>query len=215
MKEAYKELVSSPVADVLVQAVRSSTAHQYHSVWSSFCSFVKERNFSRLTSAEVFDFFIFLFSNRKLAPSTVTAYKSALVRPLRVVFNIDLNSPMFLDFTKALGNIRPNPPPAPIRWSLDKALSLALSPRFQSSPSLRDRTAVLAFLLALATGSRGSELHAVLRGSNFIVFSGDGVSFYPNPNFLAKNEDPQHRRPPIFISKLSWARRGPTPALSC
>ena len=146
----------------------------------------KERDFNRLTSAEVFHYFIFLFSDRNLAPAIVIAYKSALVRPLRLVFNIDLNTPMFLDFTIALGYIRPNPPSVPIRWNLDKALSLALSPRFQPSPSLRHRTVVLPLLLPLATESRGSGLHAVLRGNNFMVFSRMGYLFTPNQNFFSK-----------------------------
>ena len=70
---------------------------------------------------------------------------------------------------------------------------------------------VLLFLLALATGARGSELHAVLRGDDNLVFSGDGVSLYPNPNFLAKNEDPQNRRNPIFISSLFEESGAPHP----
>ena len=58
------------------------------------------------------------------------------------------------------------------------------------------------FLLALATGGRVSEIHALLRGEDFISFNDSGVTLYPNPNFLCKNEDPGCRRGPIFISSL-------------
>ena len=37
---------------------------------------------------------------------------------------------------------------------------------------------------------------------DFISFADEGVYLYPNPNFLAKNEDPGCRRGPIFISQL-------------
>ena len=61
---------------------------------------------------------------------------------------------------------------------------------------------VTAFILALALGARSSELHALLRLDDNVVFSGDGVSLFPNPNFLAKNERPSNRRDPIFIPVL-------------
>ena len=110
----------------------------------------------------------------------------------------------FVDFIKALNNIRPAKPARPVRWSLDKALSLALLPRFQHNPSVKDRTLLTLFLTALATGARVSELGALLRSPDDLVFSGDGVTIYPNPNFLAKNEHPQFLRSPIFITSLSY-----------
>ena len=48
-------------------------------------------------------------------------------------------------------------------------LSYALSPSFLASP-LSDGTSVLAFLLALAPGARGSELQALVRESDFLIF---------------------------------------------
>ena len=73
--------------------------------------------------------------------------------------------------TKEFGTIRPVRTSPPFRWSLDMTLSYALSPSFLASPSLSDRTSVLAFLLALAPGARGSELQALVLGSDFLVFS--------------------------------------------
>ena len=66
-------------------------------------------------------------------------------------------------------------------------------------------------MLALATGARVSELHALLRSDEFLEFSEEGVTLYPNPNFLAKNENPQNRRDPIFISRLKDERGGHHP----
>ena len=61
---------------------------------------------------------------------------------------------------------------------------------------------VTTFLLSLATGNRISELHSCLRGEEHLEFSNLGVTLFPNPNFLAKNEDPASRRGPLFISNL-------------
>ena len=80
----------------------------------------------------------------------------------------------------------PARPPKPISWSLDKALLLAMSDRFQNVKCLKDKTLVTIFLVALATGSRISELQALLRTVESIVFSDNGVTLYPNPNFDKK-----------------------------
>ena len=69
-------------------------------------------------------------------------------------------------------------------------------------PSEEDLLMVTMFLVALATGNRVSEIHALLRGSDYVEFCDEGVRLYTNPNFLAKNESPAFRKEPIFISKL-------------
>ena len=73
------------------------------------------------------------------------------------------------------------------------------------------------FLLALATGRRISELNALLRAQDFISFSPEGVKFYPNPNFIAKKEDPSDRWDPMFVSRLRDEEGGPHPLcpISC
>ena len=67
------------------------------------------------------------------------------------------------------------------------------------------------FLLSLATGSRVSELNSLLRGEEFLEFSNFGVTLFPNPNFLAKNEKPDSRRSPIFIARLKLPGGAPHP----
>ena len=148
---------------------------------------------------------------KKLAPATVTTYKAALARPLKLAFNVDVSDAPFGDFVKGLYNIRPSKPLGNIQWSLDRALSLLLSNRFQQNPSVIDSFYMSVFLLALATGNRVSEIHALLREDQFLEFSSSGVLLSPNPNFLAKNESPSNRRSPIFIPRLSNEDGSPHP----
>ena len=211
LKKVYADRFSVDTAEILVKAVRDSTANQYHSVWKSFCGFVKDKNPNCITVEFILEYLRFLFKEKKLAPHTVTCYKSALARPLNFAFGIDVSDTPFLDFTKAIFNLRPSKPVTPIRWSLDKVLSFALSPRFQSGASLKDQLAVSLFLVALATGSRSCELSALLRLDSNLISSGDGITLYPNPNFLAKNENPRSRRDPIFIPRLKEEDGGPHP----
>ena len=211
LKIVYSDKFSSDSAEVLVRAVRKSTAGQYHSIWRSFCEFLRDKNPSRMTVEFVLSYLRFLFDVKKLAPSTISSYKSALSRPLGQAFNIDVSLPPFPDFIKAIFNIRPSKPATPIRWSLDKVLSFALSPRFQQDPSVNDQLAISLFLTALATGGRSSELSALLRLEKNLIASGEGITLYPNPNFLAKNENPRCRKDPIFIPRLNDEAGGPHP----
>ena len=80
-----------------------------------------------------------LSSRRKLAPATVSMYRSALAKPLRLIFNIDVSVEPFNDFIKALFNLKPTVPQVRVTWSLDKVLALALSDRFQNDPAPRDQ----------------------------------------------------------------------------
>jgi len=60
------------------------------------------------------------------------------------------------------------------------------------------------FLVGLGTGVKISELHLLLRGSNFIKFDDafDSVTLFPNPEFLAKTESAFNRWKPIIIKSL-------------
>ena len=143
-----------------------------------------------ISIAEILAVLHVLFIDTNLSPHAIVTYNSALIRTLNLAFTLNLSSQIYMDFLKVISNIRSAVPLPPIRWRLDRALVLTLTFRFQSSASLRDSTRVLLFLLALAKGTRGSELQAVLQEENHLVFSGEGVSLYPKRNFLAKNEDP-------------------------
>ena len=68
------------------------------------------------------------------------------------------------------------------------------------------------FLLALATGSRVSELHALRREPEFLAFGNNDLTLFSRVSFLAKNEDPMHRRDPIVIPRL-WDEDGSPHAL--
>ena len=59
-------------------------------------------------------------------------------------------------------------------------------------------------LITLATGQRISEVHAMVRGDNFIQFGDElhNVTIFPNTASMAKNELPQQRRGPITINSL-------------
>jgi integrase len=61
------------------------------------------------------------------------------------------------------------------------------------------------FLIALASGRRCSELHALSVG-RFIVFSQNGATLYFRPGFLAKNERMDFSASPLFLPYISKSK---------
>jgi integrase len=64
--------------------------------------------------------------------------------------------------------------------------------------SLRDTALKTIFLIAVASGRRCSELHALSIG-RFIVFGQNGATLYFRPSFLAKNERSDFTSSPLFL----------------
>ena len=141
--------------------------------------------------ASVLQFFTYLFYEKHLKPGTVAHYRSALMVPLKMHFQIDLNSRAIADLVRSMFIQRPNKPVTAPSWSLNKVLEF-----LDNQQSLNDRVMLLrksAFLLLLATGWRISELHACVRNEDFCKFSKNSLLIRPHPSFLAKNESTQNR----------------------
>ena len=203
LKEAYAGEVSHQSAEVLVQSIRPSSRRQYQTAWTAFTSFVRVKKPSRISNEVVLSFMKFLFVEKKFSPATVITYKTALSKPLKWAFGIDVSTQIFSDFYRALQNLRPATRVAAPEWKLDEVLLRLCSQEFTKKPSLVKVTMKLLFLLTLATGGRISEINALRRGNSFIKFLTNGdVQVVPDPRFIAKNEDPSRRRAPIVISRL-------------
>jgi len=88
------------------------------------------------------------------------------------------------------------------QWCLDTVLNFVKSDRFSINLSLEDLKMKVVFLVGL--GVRISELHSLLRGSNFIKFDDAfySVTLFPNPEFLAKTESASNRGKPIIIKSF-------------
>ena len=74
------------------------------------------------------------------------------------------------------------------------------------SASLRNLTLKTLFLIAIASGRRCSELHALVIGGR-TVFSNAGVTLYFKLGFLAKNEISNFLASPLFIPYLNSSKR--------
>mgnify|MGYP003776313897 FL=1 len=138
------------------------------------------------------DFLTYLFEVKKLAVSSISGYRSVLSTTLREVSGVELTDNLHL--TKLISSFyleRPkdrNPFPT---WDLSLVLSRLLRGPFEPLRSAEPKFLSMktAFLLALATAKRRSELRAfskrVLHTDNWT-----SVTLRPLPNFVAKTEVP-------------------------
>jgi hypothetical protein len=89
-------------------------------------------------------------------------------------------------------------------WDLPTVLKFLNEPPFeplQAAP-IRSLAKKTLFLVALASGRRCSELHALAIGRS-AIFSNSGVTLYFRPGFLVKNERSNFSSNPIFLPYIN------------
>ena len=94
------------------------------------------------------------------------------------------------------------------KWDLSWVLVCLQKPPFEPlhKASKLHVTIKTAFLLALASAKRCSEIHALVMDSHHLRFNqSDGsVSLIVQTGFLVKNQLPSVKPDPIFILSLAW-----------
>ena len=89
--------------------VRGSSNRQYQSVWRQWLGYVRDSQPGKIGKVFMTNYFNYLFDSKHLAVSTIRSHKSALTKPLKLGFKIDLNLPVFEDLHKAMALERPAP----------------------------------------------------------------------------------------------------------
>ncbi|MEL7079582.1 MAG: hypothetical protein AAGM46_27230, partial [Cyanobacteria bacterium J06582_2] len=97
---------------------------------------------------------------------TIQSYKSILADVIRTAFGVDFADDVFSKMYKSMALLRPSPRLSTLTWSMDKVLDLIVT-WDNLSCSLRLLLQKTIFLIAYATGSRNSEIHALRRGDSF------------------------------------------------
>ena len=181
---------------------RKISLENYEGKWKCFLKYLKDRNLdlSEITLDIALEFLTYLFLEKGFEASTIAHYKTAITEPLRLGFNIDLNTPAASNLIKGMKIRRPARPPVFPDWCLNKVLSFIV--RLPKSISIEMQLMKTSFLLLLATGWRISELQACIRDENSCRIIKGNLWIRPNPLFLAKNEKGDKRREPKIIPPL-------------
>ncbi len=168
------------------RSIRPGTAKLYDVKWKAFCVWCDE---CRIVASEVSTLVDFLTSLLGLAPSTVEGYRSAIAETLRVLRDIDITSDPCI--RGILRNRRLNAPLVRNKippWDLGVVLKYLSGAPFETrkGASFSDITLTALFLLALASGKRRGEIHALTREGLSWNYDKTIVYCAFDPTFISK-----------------------------
>jgi hypothetical protein len=199
---------SKEVAKRVSEKNRASTNSLYQSRWRAFHDWCQERRVDsfQATVPMIADFLLSLF-NKGMQPTTIRGYRTAISNTLSHNGR-DLSKDA--DLSALLANLqRERPHPSKLMPTWDLSLVLRALTRFPFEPLDRAETKYLsfktAFLIALASGCRVGEMHA-LDISTIRYSVGGDLIISTNMRFLSKTQrsvDTQKQLLTITIKSLS------------
>ena len=183
---------SEAVAARIDAPQRGSTRSVYEAKWTIFTKWCVTNHVDfRAPPVKSFaDFLMYLFKDRKLQPSTIDGYRSAIANKLG---NSPCNISKDENLTRLLDSFhrdRPKGRSGIPSWNLSLVLHQLTKAPFEpiKEASLKHLTFKTVFLLALGLGRRRSEIHAWQNRNIRHQSDWSKVSLYPSPSFLSKNQ---------------------------
>ena len=189
----YKEQGFSKAVAARIEAPqRRSTRSVYEAKWTIFTKWcdANQVDFRSPPVKSVADFLMYLFEDKKLQPSTIDGYRSAISDKLGdTTVNISRND----NLTRLLESFhrdRPKGRRGVPSWNLSLVLHQLTKAPFEPlrEASLKHLTFKTVFLLALGSGKRRSEIHAWQHKNIRHQSDWSKVSLFPSPSFLSKNQ---------------------------
>ena len=181
---------SEAVAARIEAPQRRSTRSVYEPKWTIFTKWClsNQVDFRAPPLKAIADFLLHLFQEKKLQPSTIDGYRSAIADKLgNSTINVskDENLSRLLD---SFHRDRPKGRRGIPSWNLSLVLHQLTKAPFDSlkEASLKHLTFKTVFLLALGSGKRRSEIHAWLHKNIRHQSDWSKVFLYPSPSFLSK-----------------------------
>ena len=201
---------SQNVADFVSRSRRASTQKVYDAKWTIFSNWCHTKKVNPISTpiTVIADFLIFLFSEKKCQISTIKGYRSMISNTLKFKTGNRIGSnPVLSELIRSFELQRPVQRSLTPKWDLSWVLVCLQKPPFEplDKASKFHVTIKTAFLLALATAKRCSEIHALAMDSQHLRFNqSDGsVSLILKSGFLAKNQLPSVKPDPIVVPSLA------------
>ena len=187
-----KQGFSEAVAARIEAPQRRSTRSVYEAKWTIFTKWCisNQVDFRSPPIKSVADFLLYLFEVRKLQPSTIDGYRSAIADKLG---NLMVNISKDDNLTRLLESFhrdRPKGRRGIPSWNLSLVLHQLTKAPFEPlrEASLKHLTFKTVFLLALGSGKRRSEIHVWQHKNIRHQSDWSKVSLFPSPSFLSKNQ---------------------------
>nr|XP_008164931.1 uncharacterized protein LOC101944505 [Chrysemys picta bellii] len=194
---------SDQVRQVLLGSRKPSTRAMYPAKWKRF-SLWSEQHHQSLTLAPIpfiLDYLLHL-KQQALSMSSIRVHLAAIsaFHPSADGFLVFAN-PMVSRFLKGLDRLYPQTHQPVLAWDLNLVLARLTGPPFEplAMCSLLYLSYKVAFLLAITSARRVSELRALTSEPPYKVFHKDKVQFRPHPGFLPKVVSQFHMNQDIFL----------------
>ena len=186
--------LSERVVARVLEARALSTRKHYKSQWDVFVTWCVSLQLDPLNaSISLLNRFMdHLFNDRKVSVRTIKNYRSSIAFHWRTQtgFEIPEDDKIIKDLFRSFKRERPIPHKHVVTWDIGYVLSFFSSGRFKNWDQCSDKDLTLkcVFLLALATGKRRGELHALQHGVPWIKGNYRQVELIPSPNFISKTQ---------------------------
>ena len=197
------------VVDMAADPLRESSSNVYNSHWKAFALWSNNKGIlpNDLSFITLAEYLVYLFSQNKKV-NTILVHKASISSVLKL-----LNPPTAIqestlhNVIRRMTILRPGEQEVLPRWHLSVVLKGLMKPPFAINGTDRHISLELlsyktAFLVALASGARGSELVALSRASHNLEFitlasGAKHVSIRMVPKFIPKNQRPEIIPEPI------------------
>ena len=183
---------SKAVAARIEAPQRKSTRSVYEAKWTILTKWciTNQVDFGSPPIKSVADFLLYLFEVKKLQPSTIDGYRSAIADKLG---NTTVNISKDDNLTRLLDSFhrdRPRGRRGIPSWNLSLVLHQLTKAPLEplKEASMKHLTFKTVFLLALGSGKRRSEIHAWQHKNIRHQSDWSKVSLFPSPSFLSKNQ---------------------------
>ena len=183
---------SEAVAARIEAPQRRSTRSVYEAKWALFTKWciTNQVGFRSPPVKSVADFLLYLFEDKKLQPSTIDGYRSAIADKLgNTTINISKDDNL-THLLESFHRDRPKGQRGIPPWNLSLVLHQLTKAPFEPlrEASLKHLTFKTVFLLALGSDKRRSEIHAWQHKNIRHQSDWSKVSLFPSPSFLSKNQ---------------------------
>ena len=211
---------SKRARDYIKQARRVSTRKLYDARLSIYRGWCDEQSVSATSASieEIANFFVYLHEVRKCKATTIAGYRSAIASIHKGIAGTSVSQDKTLSsLIKGIFNSDPDLRPLLPNWDLPSVLGALVASPFEplSTCDMKYLTWKTVFLLALATASRVSELHALSVNENNLRVDNSGIRLLPNLQFLAKTQRVNKAWKPYFIPIFDSYASDPEDILLC
>ena len=207
------------MAELISKPQKDSTSRTYQCQWELFCRWCRDNAVDPLAPSlnQLCRFFVHLHKTVQLKPATIEVYRAAISSVLKFApldFDISASHVLHNLFSRFRHD---NPRQRSIlpKWDLELVLRSLLKEPFIDSSGSSDLgiplpwfTRKTVFLIALASGARASEVHALSRKPDLFVMersreNGVTLRLQPYAGFVPKNCPPSMVPKPWIIPSIS------------